>query len=97
MYIVECDLNSTENSELLIEKLKIFFPDADFKIKSKKIIGESNIERLESISKKQEASFILEEIELKKKTNLDKLAMYDGVVEPDEGFPLGKITIKLKE
>ena len=94
-YLVECDLKPTENKGVLLKSLKAFFPDADFKVKDDIIVGESDLNELREISKRQESEVPLAQLDECGQVSLDKLAMFAGAVALNDEFPLGCVRIKM--
>lgn len=97
------DLKPTEDPTKLSNIIKNVFPDAKLEVQRDKITGKTDLRNFFELLRKQKIRVaineIIEENKKGKKSFLDlnKMACGVGKVSLDEGFPLGKIRLVLKE
>lgn len=97
------DLMPTEDPIKLSKTIKKIFPDAELEIRKNRITGNTNLKNFFELVRKQKIRTTIHEVIEKNKKgkesflDLNKMACEVGKISLDEGFPLGKIRLVLKD
>lgn len=100
---LEIDFKPTEDEKKLVEAVKNVFPNAKLSREKDRLVGETDLGVFMELLRKEKVRKTVRELLVKNKEgksshlDISKMACVAGKVGFDEGFPLGKVRLVIKD